>query len=77
MSFRVKVDGKELYVNKGYTILKLLDKNGIYIPHICYNPDLGPITCVVEANGKIVRACETFVGENMSISTKKKLRLQI
>lgn len=73
MSFRVKINDKELDVSKGDTILKLLEKNGIYIPHICYNPYLGPIrtcdTCVVEVNGKFVRACETFVEENMDIRT--------
>lgn len=73
MPFTVKINGKEVMAREGDTVLKLLEDNGIYVPHICYNPYLGPLrtcdTCVVEVDGKIARACNTRVGQGMSVNT--------
>ncbi|MUN29829.1 formate dehydrogenase subunit alpha [Sulfuracidifex metallicus] len=73
MSLRIKLNNKEVSAEEGDTILNVLEKNGIYVPHVCYNPRLGPIKtcdlCLVEANGKIVRSCETKVEHGMVVST--------
>ncbi len=49
-----------------------MTENNIDIPHVCYNPALGPIescdTCIVRANGKFVRSCSTKIEDNMDIS---------
>jgi formate dehydrogenase major subunit len=69
---KVFIDGKEFQAEEGETILKLLKRIGVYIPHICFNEGLVPLescdTCLVEVNGKLVRACSTSVQEGMEIS---------
>jgi formate dehydrogenase major subunit len=44
------------------------------VPQVCYLPAMGPIgscdTCMVELNGKLVRACETLVASGQSVLTK-------
>ncbi|PYB68851.1 formate dehydrogenase subunit alpha [Thermoplasma sp. Kam2015] len=67
----LSIDGKEFTAQDGDTILQVLMKNGIDISHICYHPSLGPIqtcdTCLVEADGKIVRSCSTYAKDGISI----------
>ncbi len=62
---------KEYSAISGQTILQALMAQGIDIPHVCYQPNLGPIktcdTCIVEANGKMVRSCSTPVEDRMTI----------
>jgi len=66
------VDNKEMLGNEGETILSLLNRNKVYIPHICYNEGLVPIescdSCLVEVDGKLVRACSTKVSQGIKIS---------
>ena len=68
-----KIDGKELDVMNGQTILQVLLSAGIQVPHICYNEALGPLqscdTCLVEVDGKIKRACSTQPAEGSIIQT--------
>ncbi|KQB34668.1 formate dehydrogenase subunit alpha [Acidiplasma aeolicum] len=68
---RVFIDKNEYNVEKGKTILETMMENNIDIPHVCFNPALGPIescdTCIVKANGKFVRACSTEIEDNMNI----------
>ena len=43
-------------------------------PHVCYLTQMGPIqscdTCMVKADGKLVRACATAVTANMKVETE-------
>jgi formate dehydrogenase major subunit len=61
----VLVDGRSLAPNGARTILELLNQSGIWVPQVCFHPKLGPIqtcdTCLVELDGKLVRACATPV----------------
>ncbi len=71
---KLNIDGIQVKAQKGETILKVATRNGIYIPHLCHNPDLKPIgacrLCLVEnEDGRLVTACETIVSEGMEIST--------
>ncbi len=72
MSVRVRVNNREYVARQGETVLSLLQRLGVYVPHICYNEGLVPIdscdTCLVEVDGRLVRACSTEVGEGMEIS---------
>ncbi|MFC0522127.1 formate dehydrogenase subunit alpha [Pontibacillus salicampi] len=72
----VMVDGKEYLAGEGQSILSLV-QDSEKIPSICYHESLGPIqtcdTCIVEADGELVRACSTSVQAGMNISTKKEL----
>jgi len=77
----VWIDGHQLEVPETMTIIEAADKHGIYIPRLCYHPDLPPTAncgvCVVELSGSPVpkRACCTPVAEGMKITTNsKKLR---
>ncbi len=51
-------------------VLVRLDKK---IPHVCYHNQLGPIqtcdTCMVEVDGRLVRACATRLTADMQVST--------
>ncbi|MCI2414186.1 MAG: formate dehydrogenase subunit alpha [Candidatus Aramenus sp.] len=69
----VKLNGKEVEVREGETVLSLLKRYGIYVPHVCYNEGLVPLnscdTCVVEVNGKLVRSCSAQVKEGDVVVT--------
>ena len=53
------------------SLLRAMMDNNIDIPHVCYNPALGAIescdTCIVNADGKYVRACSTKAKNNMKV----------
>lgn len=71
----VKVNGIDLEVAEGTSILKAAEKLNIKIPRLCYHPDLPAWAacgiCVVklENSPKMVRACATPVSEGMSFIT--------
>lgn len=48
--------------------------DGHQLPQVCYHPQLGPIqtcdTCMVEADGKLVRACSTMAVDGMHVETR-------
>ncbi len=71
----LKIDGQDVRTWYGATILETALDNKIYIPHLCYYPDLKPAgscrTCLVELdNRRLVTACRTPVREGMVVSTK-------
>jgi formate dehydrogenase major subunit len=73
MSIIVTVDGAVAEAKPEERLVDFLNRTGTKIPQVCYHPQLGPIqtcdTCMVEANGKLVRACATMVGAGMKVST--------
>jgi len=70
---QISINNKKIKVEKDWTILKAAQKAKIDIPTLCYHPDLKPSgrcgICVVEANGKIMTACNNLVREGMVIKT--------
>src|SRR5882672_11164984 len=54
-------------------LIELINRIGSKVPQVCYHPQLGPIqtcdTCMVEVDGKLVRACATPVAPGMNVST--------
>ncbi|MEI0525869.1 NADH-dependent [FeFe] hydrogenase, group A6 [Brachyspira murdochii] len=73
---KIKINGKQIEVEEGLTILKAAKKLGIKIPSLCYHPDIQPTSacgiCVVKlANqgNKYVRSCSMIVEEGMDIIT--------
>src|SRR6476646_5132921 len=74
MSLAVTVDGTVAEAQPEERLVDLLNRVGTSIPQVCYHPQLGPIqtcdTCMVEADGKLVRACATVVRAGMVVSTK-------
>ncbi|MFC1454288.1 2Fe-2S iron-sulfur cluster-binding protein [Verrucomicrobiota bacterium] len=74
ITITLTIDDQTITTEKGKTILQAALKNGIYIPHLCYHPDLRPVgvcrMCVVEIEGKgLVTSCNTPAAEGMKVST--------
>ena len=71
----IKINGTDIAVQNGSTILQAAARAGIPIPHLCYLRDMNEIgacrICVVEVEGteRLVPACNTRVVEGMSIHT--------
>lgn len=72
---RLKIDGKEVVVEKGTNLIEAAKQVGIHIPHFCYHPQLDPDAncrmCMVriEKVPKLQTACSTFVTDGMEITT--------
>ena len=67
------IDGKEIRGREGQTILQAALEAGIYIPHLCFHPDLEPFgscrVCTVIANGRTVASCTTPIAEGMIVES--------
>ena len=72
---KIKIDGKEVEVEEGSTVLEAAKKAGIDIPHLCYEERLIPSSscrlCVVEVKGvqNLVASCSYPVREGMEVRT--------
>ncbi|RUT35611.1 formate dehydrogenase subunit alpha [Paenibacillus zeisoli] len=77
VNVKIRMNGKEVECEAGQTLLQAASLSDVYVPSICYNPQLGPIqtcdTCLVEVNGELVRACNTVVQGGMDVSTESAL----
>jgi formate dehydrogenase major subunit len=69
----VFIDGIEHKAREGERLVDLINRAGIKLAQVCYHPQLGAIqtcdTCMVEIDGKLVRACATAVRYGMKVST--------
>jgi iron-only hydrogenase group A len=74
-SITVRIDGRDVSVSEGTTILEACRAAGIRIPTLCYHPDLSIAgncrVCVVEVDGwqTLTAACVTPVTPGLSIRT--------
>ncbi len=71
---KLEIDGFEVEVPEGTSILEAARKANISIPTLCYHEDLAPSgacgICSVEVEGRgIVRSCSTPVEEGMKVKT--------
>ncbi len=72
---KVKIDGQELMVAKGTTIIEAAKSLGIEIPHFCYHPRLKVAAncrvCLVEVEKmpKLQTSCSTTVSDGMVVHT--------
>ena len=73
MEVNLTVDGTAKESKPGERLIELINRIGLKVPQVCYHPQLGPIrtcdTCMVEVDGKLVRACATPVAPGMNVST--------
>ena len=66
---KLKIDGQQITVPAGTTILEAAARVGIKIPHLCYLKDINEIgacrVCLVEKGGmeKLVTACGMLQSE--------------
>ncbi|MEI7452115.1 MAG: [FeFe] hydrogenase, group A [Candidatus Falkowbacteria bacterium] len=76
---KIKIDGRNLEVLPGKTIMTVAGENNIFIPSLCFHPDLDVKAncrvCVVEVSGhdKLMTACSTKVAAGMEIFTDSPL----
>jgi formate dehydrogenase beta subunit len=69
------IDGKNVEVEKGITVLQAAQSAGIYIPTLCYHPDLQPYggcrLCIVEIEKMrgLPTACTTPAADGMKVTT--------
>lgn len=70
---KICIDGKEIEVREGQSILEAALEHGVYIPHLCYHPDLeakgGCRLCSVGIEGRegSFASCKTPVEDGMVI----------
>lgn len=73
---RLTIDGRELRVPRGQTILQAARANGVRIPTLCFHPRLSVAgacrMCVVEVEGArgLLTACSTDAAEGMEVTTR-------
>src|SRR5258706_465415 len=71
---RMTVDGLACEATADERLIDLINRTGSKVPQVCYHPQLGPIqtcdTCMVEVDGKLVRACATAVSAGINVNTK-------
>ena len=74
MSFTLTIDGSVTESKADERLVDLINRVGGKLPQVCYHPQLGPIqscdTCMVEVDGKLVRACGTRVASGMTVFTR-------
>lgn len=70
---KIKVNGKEYTVDKQVTVLEFLKEIGIYVPTLCYHPNLRKVgscrVCVILDRGRYRNSCATYVEDGMDIQT--------
>jgi formate dehydrogenase major subunit len=74
MAITVTIDGLAQEASAGQLLIDVINRSGAKLPQVCYHPQIGAIqtcdTCMVEIDGKLVRACGTAVLAGMKVSTK-------
>lgn len=68
MTKTFKLDGQTIKFQQGDTIMDAALRAGVYIPHLCHNPELSPHgscrVCIVDVDGRQVSACTQPAIEN-------------
>ena len=79
---QISIDGKEVSVEQGATVIEAAQKLGTYIPHFCYHKKLSIAAscrmCLVEVEKapKPLPACATPVTDGMVVHTHSKMAKQ-
>lgn len=67
------IDGMEMEVDKGTTVLQAARKAGIHIPTLCYLQDVNHSSscrvCVVEVGPRLIASCTLVAEEGMNVKT--------
>jgi [NiFe] hydrogenase diaphorase moiety small subunit len=68
------MDGVQIKGKAGQTIIQAADEAGVYIPRLCYHPELTPHgscrVCTVLVNGKPQAACTQPITEGMIVENE-------
>ncbi len=70
----IMIDGKPVVATEGEWLVDAILRERTNFPHVCYHDQLGPIqtcdTCMVEIDGKLVRACAAPVKQGMKVASE-------
>ena len=70
---QISIDGTPHDVAAGDRLIDAINRADIPLSQVCYLPILGPIqtcdTCIVEVDGKLVRACSTVTAAGIKVSS--------
>ncbi len=75
MSINITINDKKLIATEGQTVLDVAEKNGIYIPRLCFlkgiNEDGDCKVCVIDVDNqsRLKSSCNTKVYEGMNVTT--------
>jgi len=75
---KLKIDGREVEVEKGTNLIEAGKKAGVSVPHFCYHPGLPVVAvcriclCEVEGRPKLVAGCATPAEEGIHVLTRSK-----
>jgi [NiFe] hydrogenase diaphorase moiety small subunit len=76
-TFSITVDGIEIEASEGQSVIQACDEAGVYIPRLCYHPDLAPSgtcrVCTCKINGHNGAACVTPAAHGMMIENETPL----
>ncbi len=71
MSKTINIDGLEIPFTEGQTIIEAAASAGVYIPHLCHDPQLSPHgsckLCTVSVNGRNCSACTFPAAEGQQV----------
>jgi [NiFe] hydrogenase diaphorase moiety small subunit len=70
------IDGQEIPFRQGQTIMEAATAAGVYIPHLCHNPEFKPHgsckLCTVKVNGRNCSACTFPAAEGQQVLNNTK-----
>jgi len=75
---KLKIDGREVEVEKGTNLIEAGNKAGVFVPHFCYHPGLPIVAvcriclCEIEGRPKLVAGCATPAEEGIHVITRSK-----
>ena len=68
-----RIDGQAIPFTPGQTIMDAALAAGVYIPHLCHNPELAPHgscrVCVVRAGGRLVSSCTAPAAAGLEVES--------
>ena len=70
----LNLNGSAVAFSAGERPLDVVNRSAVKVPQVCYHHQLGPIqtcdTCMVEVDGKLVRACGNDGDDGMNVVTE-------
>ncbi len=67
----INIDGRAVPFREGQTIMDAAMAAGIYIPHLCHNPEFTPHgscrVCTVNVDGRTISACTVKAAEGQNV----------
>ena len=75
---KLRIDGREVEVEKGTNLIEAGKKAGVFVPQFCYHPGLPVVAvcriclCEIEGRPKLIAGCATPAEEGIHVLTRSK-----